>query len=153
MKTLTKRILIISTGVVLAVSLSACGHHAFHASPEERAEHLVEYVSNDLDLNETQTTSLNALKSELLDLRKAMKQGQADNRDALLEILSQPALDRDRAVNLIQGRLQTLQDQTPQIVAAIGNFYDGLNAEQQQELREKVEERMKGHHRSFGFGH
>ena len=153
MKTLGKRILIVSTGVVLAISLSACGHRAFHASPEERAEHLVEYVSDDLDLDETQIASLNALKAKLLDLRKAMQQGQADSRDALLEIVSQPTLDRDRAVALIQGRLQTLQDQTPQIVAAIGDFYDGLNAEQQQELRNKMERRMKGHHHGFGFGH
>ena len=150
MKPITKRILLITTSVVLAASLGACGHRAFHASPEERTEHLVEYISDDLALNETQTTSLNALKTELLAMRKQMKQERESTRGTLQEALSQPTMDRERVVSLIQTRLQSLQDQTPQIVAAAADFYDGLTAEQQQTLREKIEKRMKRHH---GYGH
>lgn len=150
MKLITKRILVITTGVVLAGTLGACGHRAFHTSPEKRAEHLVEHISEDLGLNETQTASLDALKTELLTLRKQMKQEHEATHNALLEVLSQPTLDRERVVNLIQKRLQSLQDQTPRMVTAAGDFYDGLTAEQQQTLRKEIEERMKHHH---GHGH
>lgn len=152
MKSITKYVLVISTGVILAITLSACGHHVFHASPEERAEYLVKHISDDLDLNETQNASLNALKTELLSLRTQMKKEHEASRNALLEILSQPTLDRERTVNLIQKHLQTLQDQTPQIIAATGDFYDGLTVEQQQTLRKKIEKRTEKTHR-FGYGH
>lgn len=150
MKPSTKRILIITTGIALIATVSACGHRAFHASPEERAEHMVEYISDDLDLNETQTANLNALKSKLLDVREQMKQERESTRSTLQEVLSQPTLDRQRVVSLIQMRLQSLQDQTPQIVATAADFYDGLTEEQRQTLREKIEKRMERHH---GYGH
>ena len=49
-----------------------CGMH--NASPEKRADHIVEQIKGKLDLNEAQVSKLEVVKNELLNARKEMKE-------------------------------------------------------------------------------
>jgi protein CpxP len=144
MKRLAK-IAIMSSALVMGVgTLAACGHH--YKTPEERAEYMVEKVADKLDLNDMQKEKLAAVKSEMMKLRKQFKGDQDNTPKQVLAIVSQPTLDRDALLNMINARTQAVSNNAPQIVAALGDFYDSLNPEQQAEVRELIEKGMKHHH-------
>jgi Spy/CpxP family protein refolding chaperone len=143
MKLSAKRIVILILGTATVSTLVACGHH--FSSPEERAEYMVDKVSKELTLNDAQNVKLNTLKDELLAARQEMISKRKETKQAINELLEQPALDRDRVLNMVSEHTQAVNDKAPQIVSALGDFYDSLTAEQQAKLREKVKERMEHH--------
>jgi len=150
MKRLAK-IAIMSSVMVMGVgTLDACSHH--YKTPEERAEWMVEKVADKLDLNDMQKEKLAAVKSEMMKLRKQFKGDQESTRKQVLAIVSQPTLDRNALLNMINVRTQAVSNNAPHIVAALGDFYDSLNSEQQAKVRELIEKGMKHHDWSYGMG-
>ena len=143
MKLSVKRIIILIVGAATVSTLVACGHR--FSSPEERAEYMVDKVSKELTLNDDQNVKLNALKDELLAARQEMHSKRDETKQAINELLEQPALDRERVLNMVSERTQAVNDKAPQVVSALGDFYDSLTAEQQAKLREEVKERMEHH--------
>lgn len=144
MKRLTKIAIVSSVLVFGAGTLVACGHH--HKNPEERAEWMEEKIADKLDLNDMQKEKLAAVKSEMMKLRKEFKGDQDSNREQALAIVSQSTLDQDALLNMISTRTQAVSNNAPQIVAALGDFYDNLSPEQQVQVREHIEKGMKNHH-------
>ena len=134
------------TGSILAVMLAACGPHRH--DPEERAEWMMEKVTKELELNETQVAKLNLVKNELLKAGKDFRQRRDDSRQTVVDLIQQPTLDRDKAVALVNQHTAAINEQAPQIIAALGDFYDSLSPEQQAELREHIQDRME-HHRHY----
>lgn len=141
MKPLSKTIIALVAITGLAAGLSACGHH-YRADPEQRAEHMMQKISHELELNDAQLAQLSKLKTALLDARKQLHEQRKSEQDTLQSLLSQPTLDRDRLLSLAQEHLQKMQQQAPQIVTAAGDFYDSLKPEQQHKLREEITERL-----------
>jgi protein CpxP len=144
MKHLTKIVIISSALVMGAGTLTACGLH--HKTPEQRAEWMVDKVANKLDLNDMQKEKLVVVKSEMMKVRKQFKGDKDSARKQMLTIISRPTLDQDALLNMINVRTQAISNNAPQVVAALGDFYDNLNHEQQAEVREHIEKRMKHHH-------
>ena len=141
MKRNIKWITYIITGSLLATVLAACGHR--HHSPEERANWVVDKVTSQLELDETQVGKLNTLKDVALSVQKDFQKRRESGRDTIRAIIAKPTLDRDLAINLVNEQTATVNAQAPQVIAALGDFYDSLKPEQQTKLREFVNERMK----------
>lgn len=150
MKTTSKWIVYIATGSVLAMLLAACGPR--HHSPEARADWVVEKITRKLDLDQGQTAKLNAVKEQVLVAREEMRQHREENRDTVTDLLNQPTLDRDKAMNLVTERTKAINEQAPQVIAALGEFYDSLTTEQQTRLREEIQERMEHRRHHWGPG-
>jgi len=144
MKRLTKIAIVSSVLVIGAGMLAACGYH--HKTPEERAEWIVKKVSDELDLNDMQKEKLDVVKTEMMKLRKEFNGDRASTRKQVLALVSQPTLDRDALMNMINVRTQAVSNDAPQIVAAFGDFYDSLNPEQQAKVREHIEKGMEHRH-------
>jgi protein CpxP len=145
MKRLTKIAVMSSMLVIGAGTLAACGH--YYKTPAERAEWMAEKVADELDLNDMQKEKLAVVKSEMMKLRQEFKGDQQDSgRKQVLAVVSQSTLDRDALLNMIRVRTQAVSNNAPQIVAALGDFYDSLNPEQQAKVREHVKKGMKHHH-------
>ena len=125
------------TGSLLAVVLAGCGPR--HHSPEARADWVMNKVTSDLALNESQSAKLETLKDEVLKAREAMNQRREDSRDSINVLLQQPTLDRNQVLRLVEGHTEVVNQQAPAVVAALGDFYDSLNPEQQAQLREKLQ--------------
>jgi len=143
MKLSAKRIVILIVGAATVSTIVACGHR--FSSPEERAEYMVDKVSKELALNDAQNVKLNALKDQILAARQDMVSKRKETKQAVNELLEQPALDRDRVLNMVSERTQAVNEKAPQVVSALGDFYDSLTAEQQAKLREEIKERMEHH--------
>jgi protein CpxP len=127
-------------------AMSGCAYSFRHKSPQERADWLVNKISDELKLNDAQLGKLNVLKDELLTMRGDYRKKRSETKLAIDEMLSQPTLDQTRALALIRDRTQEVNEKAPRAVSAFAAFYDSLTPEQQKKLHDEVTERMKRHH-------
>lgn len=124
---------------------SAHHHHHHHHGREDGAgfaDHLAAKLGRRLDLNETQQARLGTLLSALQQQRQAWR------RDALFQditgLLAASTLDRTATRQLVDERLATAQAAVPALIDALADFYDALDAEQQQALRFVLRLRQRG---------
>ena len=148
MKTSTKLISSILVGIGLIGSAAAfhkprwCSHGPGHWQSEHRAEEIAERVSERLELNEAQTTKLNRLKDQLLALREGFREDRERNRAQLMDMISAPELDQQRALDMVRQRVSSMEQKAPEVIAAIADFHDNLDPEQKQKVREFLENRF-----------
>lgn len=150
MKPWIKRSLIGLTGAAILIGgLTACGSRGGHHSggdwsAERVAEargKVIERVSSKLELNEAQKQKLGVLADEMIASRTAMRGPSTDPRAEMKALIAGDKFDRTRAQALLEQKTQVLQGQGPKVIAALGDFYDSLNPEQQKRVREKLEQR------------
>jgi Spy/CpxP family protein refolding chaperone len=142
MKNRTRYIVVILSAVGIVVAVAACGHDYRHHEPGDYAAWHIEKLGKELNLNEAQTAKLNAVTETLRKGREIMRTKHDEKQKELLALLDQPKLDRQRALGLVQQTTRDINDHAPEMIAAMGDFYDSLTPPQQQKLREEVKERM-----------
>ena len=131
------------TGIaLLTTSIVACNR----GTPEERSERIVQKVTEELALTETQQTRLSDVKNEFLDMRKTMRSNREQTQTDIQAMLKQPTLDRNKANSIVNQHIETIHSRSPAIIDAIGNFYDSLDDAQRAELREFIEDKMEHRH-------
>ena len=128
-------------------ALTACGHHREHhgwnASAEDRArwqEKMVNRVAGRLVLDEAQKQRLAVLAAKVQAQRAAMRGG-TDPRAEVQKLVSGEKFDRARAQALVSEKTAQLATASPEVIAALGDFYDSLRPDQQAKVREFLERR------------
>lgn len=145
MKRISKYSILVVGALIVVGAFSAC---SFHGGPEHRAQWVMEKVTKKLKLNDAQQVQLNNVSEEIKAAREATEQQFGDDREQLLALLEQPTLDQDKILSLVRSRTEAFNERAPDIVAAVGEFYDGLTGEQQAKVREFAKEHQEsGHHR------
>ena len=139
MKLRTIIIFVVVAGASIA-SVAAYSHR--HSTPEEHANHVVERLTNKLELSSSQQHQLQQLKDKVLEARSAS--GQNDKYANIQNLFADSGFDRGKAYELLNQHTQLVQQQGPDIINAAGDFYDGLSAEQRTELRSHLDHRK--HH-------
>ena len=147
MKLTRRNIAFMTGGVLLTVGVVACNHGMHFGSAEERGEWIVQKVTNELELDQTQQARLAAVKNEFLDMRKSMHSDREQTRTDVLAMLKQPTLDRGKANAIVGQYIEKVNSRSPVIIDAIGNFYDSLDDAQRAELTAFIEHKMEHHHR------
>ena len=146
MKRWLKRTLISVFGAsVLFGGLAACSSHRHHhgygwqgMSEEDAARmkaRLIERVGSRLDLDDAQKAKLAVVADQLRAGRQALR-GDTDPRTDLQSLIAGNTFDRAKAKALIDAKTSTVQSKSPELIAALGDFYDSLKPEQQQKVRE-----------------
>lgn len=109
------------------------GHGRFDGDAADLVELLADRISQRLDLTDEQEARLARL------LAAAQQQRQALRRDVLVpelrELLAGTTLDREATRLLLSERIAAVQDAAPVLIDALADFFDALDAEQQQVLR------------------
>lgn len=148
MKPWIKKTLMGIFGASIAVGgLTACSsshHHRGPMSAEKMAEvrgKVVERVSSKLDLNDAQKAKLNVLADKMEAQRTAFIGKTADPRAEMQAIVAGEKFDRARAQTLLDEKTRAVQAHSPEVVSAMADFYDSLNPEQQQKVRELMQRR------------
>jgi Spy/CpxP family protein refolding chaperone len=149
MKTWIKRSLFALLGTsVLLGGLAACGHrhHEFGASmsPEKYAQKrdkMVDKVAGRLDLNAEQKKHLQTLGDTLYAQRTALIGQTQDPRAEMKALVAGDKFDAVRAQALITDKTTALQSKSPEVIAALAEFYNSLNPAQQQKLRDFMDGR------------
>lgn len=148
MKPWIRKTLMGSFGVVIALGgLTACSsghHHRGGMTAERMAEvrsKMVERVSDKLDLNADQKLKLNVLADKIEAQRAAFVAKTPDPRAEIQAIVAGDRFDRERAQALLNEKTHAVQVHSPEVLAALADFYDALNPAQQQKVRELMQRR------------
>ena len=154
MKPWIKRTLFGLFGVSLLVGgLTACGHrHGYgaNATPEQAAEFrskMVDRVSSKLDLDAAQKQKLTVLGDKLHEQRLAMMGASKDPRADLKALVAGDKFDKTRAQALVTEKTAAVTGKSPEVIAALADFYDSLNPAQQQKVREFMDKRGRWYQR------
>ena len=148
MKPWIKKTLMGIFGASIAVGgRTACSSNHHHRGPmnaEKMAEvrgKVVERVSSKLDLNDAQKAKLNVLADKMEAQRTAFIGKTADPRAEMQALVSGEKFDRARAQTLLDEKTRAVQTSSPEVISAMADFYDSLNPEQQQKVREMMQRR------------
>ena len=148
MKPWIKKTLMGLFGASIAVGgLTACSsghHHRGPMSAEKMSEvrgKVVERVSSKLDLNDAQKQKLNVLADKMEAQRTAFMGKATDPRAEMQAIVSGDKFDRARAQTLLEEKSRAVQTNSPEVINALADFYDSLNSEQQQKVRDLMQRR------------
>jgi Spy/CpxP family protein refolding chaperone len=133
---------------VLLGGLTACGHrqdgHGWQMSAEEQTKfraRMIERVSARLDLSEAQKQRLGVLADKLQAQRAALAGSGADPRAQVQALVAGTSFDRARAQALVTEKTAALDSKSPEVIAALADFYDGLDPAQQQKVRDFLQRR------------
>ncbi len=133
---------------VLVAGLSACGHrnHEFgtQLSAEEysqKRDKIVDKAASKLDLNDDQKKRLATLGDKLYEQRTALIGQTKDPRAEMKALVAGATFDKARAQTLVTEKTTALQTRSPEVIAALADFYDSLNPAQQQKVREFMQHR------------
>lgn len=154
MKPWIKRSLIglFGAGIVLG-GIGACshrdGHHRMGGETEGKyTQKMIERVSSELALDAAQRERLVQLSERLREQRQALVGTTTDPRTELQALVSGPTFDRNRAQAIVDEKTGAIRAKAPAVLDATAAFFDNLNPEQQQKLRDHLQKR----HRWFGQG-
>ena len=153
MRSWIKRTLYGLFGVTLLVGgISACSHRYHDGgmsqwSSEDAArwrERALERGAKELQLDEAQKARLGALFDTLREQRNTLVGSTTNPRAELLAMVSGAQFDKARAQALIDEKTAAMRSASPRTIDALAAFYDGLNPEQQQKLRDFITKRGRG---------
>lgn len=128
-------------GALVVGSLGACSsyRHGWHSDdPTAFRTKMVERVGSRLDLDAAQKQKLTALADTLQKQRLAMRGagGAGEPRAQFMALFAGSTLDQAAANRLIDEKAAVLRSGSPEVIAAAADFFDHLNAAQQQKVRE-----------------
>jgi len=151
MKTWIKRTLIGALGATLVVGgLTGCGSHGTRGEgwSAERITDMrvkaVDKISQKLELDTAQKQKLDLLADQLMASRTAFRAKDADPRAEIQAMVAGAKFDRARAQTMLEQNTQVVQGNGPKVIGAFADFYDSLNPQQQQQVRERLQPRSGG---------
>ena len=139
---------------VLVGGLTACGsqrHNEYGAqlSPEayaQKRDKFVDKAASRLDLNDDQKKRLAVLGDKLYEQRTALVGQTKDPRAEMKALVAGDKFDATRAQALINDKTTALNTKSPEVIAALADFYNSLNAAQQQKVRDYMDGRGRWFH-------
>ncbi len=139
-------ILIIALLIVAVAGFSACRRHS-HA---HKAEFMVDYITETLDLDESQQEQLNQIKDEVMAEAKEMHANKESMHAELVAQLRSEEIDQA----LVRARIAEHRAKMDRIidllVMRIAEFHKTLTAEQKEKLVAKLETFKKWHGKGWG---
>jgi len=130
------------SGVAL---FSGCRRH----SHGHKAEFMVDYISEALDLNESQQAQLDQIKDELMAKAKGMHADKESLHEELVTQLRSKEIDQVRVMAVIAEHREKMDEIIDLVVVRLAEFHKTLTAEQKEKLIAKIETFKKWHHRDL----
>ena len=138
-------ILLIGMLVSGAALFSGCRRH----SHGHKAEFIVDYISETLDLNDSQQAQLDQIKDELMEKAQLMHADKASMHEELVAQLRSEEIDQVRVKGLIAEHRAKMDEIVDLVVSRLAEFHKTLTAEQKEKLIAKIETFKKWHHRDL----
>ncbi len=124
---------------------SGCRRHS-HA---HKAEFMVDYISETLDLNEGQQEQLNQVKVEVMEKARQMHADKASMREELVDQLRREEIDKERVKALVAEHRAKMDEIVDLLVDRLAEFHKTLTPEQREKLVAKIETFKKWHDKSW----
>lgn len=138
---------------VLLGGLSACGHRhhgdaGWQASAEDAAkwrERAMDRAAKELQLDDAQKQRLGVLFDKLREQRSAIVGSTTNPRAELGALIRGDRFDATRAQALVEEKTGAIRRGSPEVIAALAGFFDGLKPEQQQQKLRAYLDKRHGH--------
>lgn len=137
-----------AVATALVATIGAVSAHRHHGGwPRTDAEitqmkgRFVDRAAEHLALDAAQKQRLAVVADRLQEQHKLLRGSGADPKTELRSLVAGPAFDRAKALQLVQDKTVAVQAKGPEVVNAFADFYDGLNPDQQQKLRDMMDRR------------
>ncbi|MBC8055755.1 MAG: Spy/CpxP family protein refolding chaperone [Rhizobiales bacterium] len=154
MKRWLKRTFVAVFGSALLIGgLTACGGHRggwnnmSEADSAQMRERVLERAGKELKLDDAQKQRLAVLADKLREQRSALM-GTTDPRAEVQALVAGPKFDRTNAQALVESKTAAVRTKSPEVITAAADFFDSLNPEQQQQVREFMNKRRGWNRRS-----
>lgn len=129
---------------VFASSALAFGpHHRkgfFHRNPEKRAEMMVEHISEELELDTVQQETLNEIKNQLMEKRKALKMDREQIINVFKAEMANESFDSSKLQVIIDSQTAKFKLETEFFTAKLIEFHQMLSQTQRELVVQKMEE-------------
>lgn len=129
-----------------AVALLFIGAGCYR-TPEQRAEHIVNHIASDLNLNDVQKAQLSKIKDEFLARRPAMEKLREDTVKEANALMRSPEIDKAKLGALTARNQTEMNDMIAFISAKFAEIHDMLTPEQREKLVEHIEKHDMHHGR------
>lgn len=147
MKTWLKRTLIggaVATALLATIGAVSAHRHGGHyprsdAEITEMKGRFVERAAQHLQLDAAQKQRLSVVADRLQEQHRLLRGPGAEPGGEMRSLVAGAAFDRAKALQLLQDKTAAVQAKGPEVVTALADFYDGLNADQQQKLRDMMD--------------
>ena len=142
MKNWTQKTLISIFAITLITgALAGCSREHHSDWSAEDTVPMRNKVADKLDLSAPQRQKLSVLVDQLVVVRKSVRGESADPRSAFSALISGDTFDRAKAQGMLDEKTKALQADGPATITALADFYDSLDPQQQDKVRDKLEHR------------
>jgi len=131
--------------LISIAGFAGCRRH----SPYQKAEFMVDYVSETLDLNESQKAHLDLIKEELLEKGVQMRADKATMHAELITQLRSEEIDQDRLKSMVTAHKVKMEELIDLAIVKLAEFHKTLSPEQREKLVAKLESFKKWHGRGW----
>ena len=132
--------------LISGVSLfSGCRRH----SHGHKAEFMVDYISETLDLSENQQAQLNQIKDQVMTKARQMHADNESMREELIAQLRSEEIDEVRVKAVIAEHRAQMDEVVDLVVDRLAEFHRTLTPAQKEKLVAKIETFKKWHHRDL----
>jgi Spy/CpxP family protein refolding chaperone len=128
-------ILTICVFVSAALIFSGCRAH----SPHGKAEFMVDYIAETLDLNDQQRAQLDDIKAEFLAKAGELHANREAMRAELMAELRKEEIDQQRIKALISQKREQMAEMMDLAVVRLAEFHRTLSPDQKEKLVAKLE--------------
>lgn len=128
-------ILTICVFVSAALIFTGCRAH----SPHGKAEFMVDYIAETLDLNDQQRAQLDDIKAEFLAKAGELHANREAMRAELMAELRKEEIDQQRIKALISQKREQMADMMDLAVDRLAEFHRTLSPDQKEKLVSKLE--------------
>ena len=134
---LKKGLTIALIGVFISGALifTGCRSH----SHEGKAEFIIDYIAETLDLTDEQRVQLDGVKDEFIAKAKEMHDQKEVMHDAFMAELRKEEIDQQRLKELISQKRAQMDEMIDLAVVRLAEFHKTLSPEQREKLVAKVE--------------
>jgi periplasmic protein CpxP/Spy len=156
MKPWLRRTLFGALGASLLVAAFGAGfwsshHHRWHSMSDADLarvkERAVDHLGRRLDLDAAQKAKLGTLADRLREQRAALIPQGSSPRGEFAALFAGPTFDRAQAQALVNAKTNAVGSKAPEVIAALGDFYDSLSPAQQDKVRSYMN---RGRHHGWG---
>lgn len=126
-------------------AFSGCRRHS-HA---HKAEFMVDYISETLDLTESQKEQLNRIKDEVMEKAKQLCTDRESMREELMVQLRSDEIDKAVVNDMIDQHRARMDEIIDSLVDRLAAFHKTLTPEQKDKLIAKIETFKKWHGRGW----
>jgi len=123
------------------VGLAGCRRH----SPDQKAEFMVDYVAETLDLNANQRVHLDQIKDEMLDKVVQMRADKGAMHAELIAQLGAEQIDQGRLKTMVTEHRVKMEALIDIAIEKLAEFHQTLTPEQREKLVAKLENFQKWH--------